>query len=232
MFALAAALAVPAAASARPFEAVAAVDCAKETQKLKAFKSRMKAAKKRFFRTHTSRKARARFLKQQRAKLKRLERARKRCLQNQTPGGGTPQPQPNPPGGGGGGGGGGPGPTPPSAVSAITDVISAAASFTPGEVETVNGVEYVRTQLELELASGATAPQLQALLTKLNAQIVSSVKGIPIITVRIPDPGSLAALESLVAQLAGEPGLVSADIQTVPVTTQLPDIIDVSDVSP
>jgi hypothetical protein len=228
LVALTVALAVPAAASARPYEALSAATCAKETKRLNSFKRGMKAAKRRFFRTHASKQARARFRKQQRSKLKRLQRARKRCLDNQPPGGGQPQPQPQP---GPPGGDGGPGPAPPTAVSTITDVISGAASFTPTEVENVNGVDYVRTQLELELASGATAAELQALLAKLNAQIVSSVKGIPIITVRIPDPGSLAALEALVAQLAGEPALVSADIQTVPVTTQLPDIIDVSDVS-
>ena len=37
----------------------------------------------------------------------------------------------------------------------------------------------------------------------LNAQVVSSLKGVPILTVRIPDPGSLAALRALVAELAG-----------------------------
>ena len=66
-------------------------------------------------------------------------------------------------------------------------------------------MEYVRTQLELELAPGATVAQMQALLAKLNAQVVSSLKGVPILTVRIPDPGSLAALRALVAGLS-DPG--------------------------
>ena len=87
----------------------------------------------------------------------------------------------------------------------ITDVISDAASFTPGEVSEEDGVQYVRTQLELELAPGATVAQMQALLAQLNAQVVSSLKGVPILTVRIPDPGSLAALRALVAGLAGHP---------------------------
>ena len=42
------------------------------------------------------------------------------------------------------------------------------------------------------------------------------------ITVRIPDPGSLERAAALAAGLAGEPALASADIATVPVTTELP----------
>ena len=45
------------------------------------------------------------------------------------------------------------------------------------------------------------------------------------LTVRIPDPGSLAALRALVAGLAGDPALAHADIPTVPVTTELPSNI-------
>ena len=111
-------------------------------------------------------------------------------------------------------------------------MISDAARFTPGEVSEENGVQYVRTQLELELAPGATVAQMQALLTKLNAQVVSSLKGVPILTVRIPDPGSLPALRALVAGLAGTPGLAHADIPTVPVTTELPSIIPASNIAP
>ena len=62
-------IAVPAGAATPPAESVAAATCAKETKRLKTFKRGMKVAKKRFFRTHRAKKARARFLKQQKAKL-------------------------------------------------------------------------------------------------------------------------------------------------------------------
>ena len=188
----------------------------------------MNAAKRRFFRTHASKRARTRFVKQQRRKLARLKRARARCLARQLPAPGPPAPDP---------GGGPPAPpvdppAEPPATSAIENVVSAAASFEPGEVSEENGVQYVRTQLVLELAPGATVAQMQALLAQLNAQVVSSLQGVPILTVRIPDPGSLATLRALVAGLAGTPGLAHADIPTVPVTTELPSIIPASNVAP
>ena len=105
--ALAAVIALPyEAAAMRPAASAAAV-CTKDTKRLKTFKRGMKAAQRRFFRTHSAKKVRARFVKQQNAKLKRLQRARKRCLANQPPGQPQPQPQPqpDPPSGGGGGGG-------------------------------------------------------------------------------------------------------------------------------
>ena len=108
------------------------------------------------------------------------------------------------------------------ATSAIQDVISTDAILAASELSEEDGVEYVRTQLELELTPGATVAQMQALLAQLNARVVSSLKGVPIITVRIPDPGSLAALRALVAGLASTPGLAHPDIPTVPVTTELP----------
>ena len=90
----------------------------------------------------------------------------------------------------------------------------------------------MRTQLELELTPNATVAQMDALLARLNAEVVSSLQGVGILTVRIPDPGSLAALRDLVAGLTGQPGLANADIPTVPVPVELPDIIEPSDVSP
>jgi hypothetical protein len=111
-------------------------------------------------------------------------------------------------------------------------VFSPAARFAGGEVSTEDGVEYVRTQLELELTAGATAPEMRALLDRLGAQVVSSLEGVGLLTVRIPDPGSLAAARDVVAGLAGVPGLAHAEVASVPVTTELPDIITPADVSP
>ena len=217
--ALAAVVVLPADSAVARFDVSAAAVCAKETQKLNKFKRGMKAAQRRFFRANRSKKARARFLKQQRRKLASLKKARRRCLANQSPGPSPGPPAPDPPSGGG------PGPPgDPPATSAIDNVMSSSASFEPDELSVENGVEYVRTQLELELAPGATVPQMQALLDRLDAEVVSSLDGVGLLTVRIPDPGSLADARALVAGLAGAPGLAHADLATVPVTTELPDI--------
>jgi len=222
--ALSAAVALPGDAAVARTDASASAACETETKRLNKFKRGMKSAKRRYFKTHRSRKARARFVKTQRRKLARLKRARVRCLANQPPGGGQP--------GGGPPGGGGPAPpAEPLATSVIENVVSASAEFEPDEVSVEDEVQYVRTQLELALTPGATVAQLQALLARLNAEIVSSLEGVPVITVRIPDPGSLAALRAIVAGLASAPGLGHADIPTVPVTTELPSIISPSDVS-
>ena len=60
--------------------AVVAADCAGETKRLKAFQRGMRAAKRRFFRTHRSTQARKRFVKRQNRRLAALKRARRRCL--------------------------------------------------------------------------------------------------------------------------------------------------------
>jgi hypothetical protein len=239
-------VALPAGAPARVPDAVVAATCVEETKRLKTFERGMKAAKRRFFRTHRSAKARKRFVRQQSRKLAQLKRARKRCLARRpvpapparpapappahvpaAPAAPAPPapapPAPAPPA---------PPPTPhaPLATTAIADVVSDAAQVAPTEVTVEHGVEYVRTQLELELEPEATVAQMEALLAGLNAEVVSSLAGVGVLTVRIPDPGSLGALRSLAAGLAGTPGLERADVLTVPAATELPDIVDVADV--
>jgi Subtilase family len=218
---LGAIVAVPAGAPARSPDTAVAAACSKETKRLKTFQRGMKAAKRRFFRTHPGAKARKRFVTKQRRKLAALKRARRRCLAV-PPGPPAPPPAPLP----------SPPPPEPPARGSIADVFSPAATFSPGEVSTEDGVEYVRTQLELELAAGATAPEMRALLDRLGAEVVSSLAGVGLLTVRIPDPGSLAAARAVVAGLAGAPGLAHAEVATVPVTTELPDIVTLSDLSP
>jgi Subtilase family len=219
--ALAAVAALPAEAVAlRPAASASAV-CVKETKRLNSFKRGMKAAKRRFFRTHRAAKARKRFVARQRRTLAARKRALRRCRARvPAPVPAPPAPDPDP----------GPSPPPePSARDFIDDVISSAASFTPDEVSTEGGVEYVRTQLELELVPGATKAAMDALLSRIGAQIVSSLDGVGLLTVRIPDPGSLAAAQALVAGLASDPVLTSAELATVPVTTELPDTITPAD---
>ncbi len=231
VLALSALLAGSAPAPARTADAVTAASCAKETKRLKTFQRGMKAAKRRFFRTHRGAKARKRFVKQQKRKLAQLRRARKRCLARPpvvTPPA-APAPSVSPPAQ--------PAATPaPTATPAATlaedviaDVLSEKARFEPGEVTTEDGVEYVRTQLELELEPGATVAEMESLLDRLDAEVISSLNGVGLLTVRIPDPGSLAAARALVAGLASDPVLTAAQLATVPVTTELPDTITPAD---
>jgi hypothetical protein len=226
--ALAGLVALPAAAPARPADAVAGATCTKEAKRLKTFQRGMKAAKRRFFRKHRSAKARKRFVARQQRTLAARKRALRRCRAAVVPPAPAPPapvpapPVPDP----------GPGPSPapePPARDFIEDVVSAAARFTPAEVSTESGVEYVRTQLELELAPGATKAAMDALLSRLGAQVVSSLDGVGLLTVRIPDPGSLSAARALVAGLTPEPVLTSAQLATVPVTTELPETITPAD---
>jgi hypothetical protein len=118
--ALAAALALPPDAAVARSDASSAAACKKETKRLNSFKRGMTPAKRRYFRRHSSKKARTRFVRAQRRKLARLKRARTRCLANKSPGGGPPSG--GPPTGGPPSGGpptGGPGP-PTAGTAPIT----------------------------------------------------------------------------------------------------------------
>ena len=93
------------------------------------------------------------------------------------------------------------------ALAASVDVLAPGAFVTDAEV--TDGV--VRTQLELAFAKGATVGQVNAVLRRVGGSIVSQLSGVLILTVRIPDPGSLAALDAIVAGLGGEPALRRTD---------------------
>ena len=213
VIAVVSACALPAAAPAQ------AGSCTQETKRLNTFKRGMKAAKRKYFRTHRSAKARRKFVRLQNQKLARLQRARRRCLAQPKPA--PPQPSPSPT------------PTPsPEPRFVAEDVVSDAALASPAEISQDAGVDVIRTQLVLDLRGGATPAAVAALLQRLDAEVVSSLKGVGQLTVRIPDPGSLAALDALVASLAGDPALDRADRAEVPVPDDLPESIlpDDSDV--
>jgi hypothetical protein len=230
--------AFPAAAAARVPDAAAAAACAGETKRLNTFTRGMKAAKRRYFKSHRDAKARRRFVTGQRGRLDRLRRARRLCL-TRPPASGSPSPA------------AAPAPAPASAASptatpapsatpappgpasdAIADVASAAAVVAASEIAVEQGVEYVRTQIELELEDDADAAEMAALLDRLDGEVVSSLAGVGLLTVRIPDPGSLGALRALVAGLAGAPGLARADVLTLPVPADVPEIVAAPDVGP
>ena len=96
------------------------------------------------------------------------------------------------------------------------------ALVAPGEISLDGGVEIVRTLLELDLAPGASKAAFDALLARIGARVVSSVKGVGLPTVRIPDPGSLEALKGLAASLSADPVLDGADLVAIPPPEDLP----------
>jgi len=74
---------------------------------------------------------------------------------------------------------------------------------TMSEVEGDLGV--VRTRVEVEFAETATVGQVSAVLAQLGGDIVIMLANVPLLEVRIPDPGSLAALDTLIASANGDP---------------------------
>ena len=200
--------------------------CAKQRKAVKSFKRTMAAKRKVFFKRHASPKRRRAFVKKQRARLKTLQRRLARCLKPPAPVSGPPAPGPAPPAPGPGPPAPTPAPTPapePLALDSIVDVVSDDALAAPGEISLDGAAEIVRTQLELDLAPGATKSAFDALLSRIGARVVSSVEGVGLPTVRIPDPGSVAALKTLAASLSADPALDGADLVAIPPPDDLPE---------
>ena len=195
--------------------AAQATRCATQRKKVKTFKRTMAAKRKAFFKRHAAPKRRRAFVKKQRARLKTLQRRLARCLKPPArragtvglPAGSRTRPSPTP------------APTPiagPSALDSIADVVSDDALVAAGEISLDGAAEIVRTQLELDLAPGASKAAFDALLARIGARVVSSVAGVGLPTVRIPDPGSLEALKGLAASLSADPVLDGADLVAIP----------------
>lgn len=71
------------------------------------------------------------------------------------------------------------------------------------------GERLVRTRLEIEFAPGATVADGNRVLDAAGARIVMALENVPLVLVRIPDPGSVAALDGVVAAMAADPAVVS-----------------------
>ncbi len=116
------------------------------------------------------------------------------------------------------------GPPAGRALDAVRDEVSEDAHVRPEELSG----PLVRTQVELAFRKDATVDAVNALLRRLDARIVSSRRGVAILVVRIPDPGSAAALEQLLAVLASDPLVRAAERVLMSQPNVLPDTIDVS----
>ncbi|MES2319452.1 MAG: S8/S53 family peptidase [Pseudomonadota bacterium] len=89
-----------------------------------------------------------------------------------------------------------------------------------------NGAAYYRTQLEAVIADNATVGQVNAALNSVAARLVWSMRMNRVVTLQVPDPGSLAALMQVAAALTALPGIESASVSFLPVPDELPPSID------
>jgi subtilisin family serine protease len=97
------------------------------------------------------------------------------------------------------------GPPDSSAVEAVFD-FDAGDYTTEDEISVdPDGMRIDRTTLTIVFDSGATVGEINTLLSFLDARIIPMLSEINILIVRIPDPGSLASLDSVIATLEANP---------------------------
>jgi hypothetical protein len=103
------------------------------------------------------------------------------------------------------------------ALDAVAGVFSPDAFVAPTELSG----SLVRTQVELAFRKDATVGQVNDLLRRIGGRIVSSRAGVLIFVVRIPDPGSVAALDQILDSLSRDVVLRAAN----PVIMSEPEIL-------
>jgi hypothetical protein len=114
------------------------------------------------------------------------------------------------------------GPPAAPALDAVHDLDTGDAVPAPEIALDAKGEPIARTQLEIGFAAEATVADVNAVLASIAAEIVSMLDDVLILIVRIPDPGSLAALETIVAELEADPRVRFAVPGTFPATAELP----------
>ncbi len=127
--------------------------------------------------------------------------------------------------GGGGGGASDPGPEPgPSTYASVSTDIFTGDTYDSTEVSIdANGDSIVRTKLAILFKPSATRTEVDALLARINATVTASIAGARSVSIRIPDPGTAADLETIIANIESE-AFVEAVLKSVVVKpTALPD---------
>jgi hypothetical protein len=87
---------------------------------------------------------------------------------------------------------------------------------------TRNGARVARTAIVLRPARRATVGQVNAALAAAGGRIASALSGSPQLVVAIPDPGTLDALDRVLATLGRMPGIDSAGRALMAETQELP----------
>lgn len=114
------------------------------------------------------------------------------------------------------------GPPDAPAVTATTMVTPTPAP--PGERSVApDGSTVIRTRLELGFDPGATVAQVNAILAGAQATIDGMLPGTPLLLIRVPDPGTLDALDAVVAALVADPAVRWARREHLPARDVVPD---------
>ena len=85
------------------------------------------------------------------------------------------------------------------------------------------GFQVARTRVEVALVPGATVGDVNAMLARHHAEIVVAVEDVPVLLLRVPDPGSLPALDALVDAIDAEPVVLAATREGIPAPDVLPN---------
>jgi len=100
-------------------------------------------------------------------------------------------------------------------------------TYTPAEISVgPAGEEIIRTKLQIVFRPEARVGQVNTLLTDLKAVITTSIANFETVVVRIPDPGSLGALDTIVAQIETEPFVWFVGRSMLPTAEALPGNIE------
>jgi subtilisin family serine protease len=98
---------------------------------------------------------------------------------------------------------------------------------TPSEIETITpDVKVARTKLLIAFNPDATVDQINTLLTSINGYITAMLKGVNQLIVRIPDPGTLPALDTIVGTIQANSIVRYVLKATMPVMAALPPPLD------
>jgi Tol biopolymer transport system component len=88
---------------------------------------------------------------------------------------------------------------------------------------TSTGLRIVRTKFEIAFSDQATVGDVNTLLESIGATINIMLEGVNLIYVRIPDPGSLSALNSIIANVEADPNVLFVNKAYIPEPAMLPD---------
>ena len=109
------------------------------------------------------------------------------------------------------------------AIAAIPDVIANSPAPASEIDMDADGNPRICTRLQIAFARTATVAQVNSVLAALDAVVVDAVAGVPIVVVRIPDPGTVAALDAVIAGAAEQPAVRSVLSVLLPAPSDLPD---------
>ena len=108
------------------------------------------------------------------------------------------------------------------ASAAIPDVVAEVGTPPAEIVIDGTGLSVVRTKLEIGFLRTATVAQVNSVLDAVGGRIVNAIAGVTVVVVRIPDPGSLAALEAVLARTRTLPAVTTASLVIIEAEEALP----------